>query len=81
MAYNVEFSQNAKKELDNLERVIAIRILKKVREIKNTPFHYIKRLVGSELYSLRVGDYRILMTIIHTTIFIVRIGHRSDVYE
>ena len=80
MDYKIEFSQNAKKELDKLEQEIAIRILQKLREIKSNPYHYIKRLAGSGLSSLRVGDYRILM-IISDTIFIVKIGHRKDVYE
>ena len=80
MDYKIEFSQNAKKELDKLEQEITIRILQKLREIKSNPYHYVKRLVGSELSSLRVGDYRILM-IISDTIFIVKIGHRKDVYE
>lgn len=81
MDYKVEFSQDAKKELDKLEKEISIRILKKIKEIKEEPFHYIKRIIGSEIYSLRVGDYRVLMTIIEDKIFIVKIGHRRDVYE
>lgn len=81
MDFNIELSQNAKKELNNLDREIAIRILKKLKEVKSNPLHYVKRLVGSELYSLRVGDYRALMMISNDKIFIVKIGHRSDVYD
>jgi mRNA interferase RelE/StbE len=81
MDYKIEFSQNAKKELDKLENENGIRILKKVREMKTNPYHYSKKLVGSELWSLRVGDYRILFIITDDTIFIVKIGHRKDVYE
>lgn len=81
MEFSLDLSQNAKKELDKLEKDIAIRILKKFREIKYNPFHYVKRLVGSELYSLRVGDYRALMVISNDKIFIVKIGHRGKVYE
>ena len=81
MDYEIDLSITAKKELDSLEKENAIRILKKLREIKYNPFHYVKRLVGSELYSLRVGDYRILMIIINNRLFITRIGHRSKVYE
>ncbi len=81
MGYKVEFSQNAKKELDKLDKELAIRILKKLREISTNPFYYTKRLVGSELHSLRIGDYRVLLFITKETIFIVKIGHRKDVYE
>ncbi|HLC33010.1 MAG TPA: type II toxin-antitoxin system RelE/ParE family toxin [Candidatus Nanoarchaeia archaeon] len=81
MVYSVEFSQNAKKELDKLEKDIAIRILRKLREIKEEPHGHIKRLVGSDLFSLRVGDYRILIAIVENKLFVTKIGHRKDVYE
>lgn len=81
MDYRIEFSENAKKELDKLERETSIRILKKIKEIKEDPFRYTKRLVGSMLHSLRVGDYRVLMAITTNKIFIVKVGHRREVYE
>ena len=81
MGYKIEFSQNAKRELDSLEKEIAIRIIKKLRELKENPYRYIKKLAGSELFSLRVGDYRIPVMIHKNKIFIVKIGHRKDVYE
>ncbi len=81
MDYKVDFSQNAKKDLDKLEKEISVRILKKLKEIKEDPVYYTKRLVGSMLYSLRVGDYRVLMAITPSRIFIVKIGHRREVYE
>ena len=80
MVYRIEFSQNAKKDLDKLDKEIALRILKKLDEIVENPHHYVKRLVGSELFSLRVGDHRLLM-IIGNKIFIVKVGNRKDVYE
>jgi len=81
MEYSIEFSQNAKKDLDSLQKEIAVRILKKLREIITNPYRHVKRLAGSELFSMRVGDYRILMIIIDNKIFIIKIGHRKDVYE
>ncbi|MGI0134472.1 MAG: type II toxin-antitoxin system RelE family toxin [Candidatus Micrarchaeaceae archaeon] len=44
---------------------------------------YVKRLVGIPLYSLRVGDYRVLMDIKNRDmlIFVVRVGHRSGAYD
>lgn len=81
MAYKAEFSQTAKKELDDLPKDIAIRILKKLREILGNPFGYAKRLVGSELFSLRVGDYRVIMIVKENEIFITKVGHRKNVYD
>jgi len=81
MVYEVEFSEIVKKNLDAIEKTQAVRILKKIREITENPERYIKKLVESDLCSLRVGDYRVLLIIKYPTIFIVKIGHRSKVYE
>ena len=81
MDYRIEFSQTAKKELNELEKDTAIRILKKLREIVKQPFTHIKRLSGSQLFSLRVGDYRILMIVIEDKILVTRLGHRKNVYD
>ena len=81
MVFQIEFSKTAEKELDKLEKDISVRILKKLREIKDDPYSYIKRLVGSQLFSLRVGDYRLLLILTKDKIFVVRVGHRSKVYD
>lgn len=81
MEYEIEFSKNAKRDLDRLDKAISLRILKILREIKTNPYQYTKRLIGSELFSLRIGDHRVLMVMAHNKIFVVKIGHRKDVYE
>ncbi len=32
-------------------------------------------------WKLRVGDYRVIYKVIETTVLILRIGHRREVYE
>ena len=32
-------------------------------------------------YKLRIGDYRVIYFVKSTTVFVVAIGHRRDVYE
>jgi mRNA-degrading endonuclease RelE of RelBE toxin-antitoxin system len=41
----------------------------------------VKRLKGSRLLRLRVGDYRVSFTDEGVILTIVRVGHRKDVYE
>jgi len=81
MVYELELSQTAKKNLDSLQKDIGIRILKKLREITTDPNKYIKSLAGSELFSLRIGDYRALVIISSNKIFVVKIGYRKDIYD
>lgn len=83
MAYKIRITDTARKQFKKLDRKTTIRIDKKLREIEHDPFPHITRLVGSEFYKMRIGDYRILM-IIHQNIFtilIVEISHRRNVYK
>ena len=39
-------------------------MLEKMKLVSKNPFHYIKRLNGIPLYSLRTGKYRAIMSIV-----------------
>lgn len=83
MAYSIFITNTAKRQLAKLDKQTAKRIDKKLQEISNDPFHYVSRLVGQEIYKLRVGDYRVLMTIQQDKliIMVVEISHRHNVYK
>ncbi len=83
MTYHVIWSDKARKNLQELDDKISNRITAKVESIKEQPFSYIKHLVGVPLYSLRVGDYRVIMDVKNKQmlIFVVKIGHRKGVYN
>jgi mRNA interferase RelE/StbE len=54
-----------------------------VESIKDNPFDYVKHLVRVPLYSLRVGDYRVILDIKagQMLIFVIKAGHRKNVYD
>jgi mRNA interferase RelE/StbE len=83
MPFGIYYTGNAARELGKLNKNIAKRIKFKLEKVRIDPTPFVKRLKGVELYSLRVGDYRILMNIEASTgkIIITRIGHRKNVYE
>ena len=83
MAFKIEWSQLAEKELSKLPKEISSRIVRKVDSIKENPFHFFERLTGREEYKLRVGDYRIIADIDrgNNLIKIVVIGHRKNIYQ
>ena len=62
MMYKLLFDTQFKDDLDRLDPIIKKRVLKKVFELENFP-ELGKRLVGVDLWSLRVGKYRILYKI------------------
>jgi mRNA interferase RelE/StbE len=80
--YNIEWKENALRELEKLESSISRRILKKVEELSENPFSRdIKRLKGSNDFRLRVGDYRIIFSIENSLIQILKVGHRKNIYN
>ena len=83
MTYKVILSQDAEKDLESLEKDVRNRIVLRLESIRENPQSYVKRLVGVPLYSLRVGDYRVIMDIKNKEIiiFVIKIGHRSKVYN
>ena len=83
MVYSILITETAKKQLSKIDRQSATRIDEKLREISHDPFLYITRLAGLELYKLRVGDYRVLMSIQKNRLIIVvvEISHRRNVYK
>lgn len=83
MAYRILVTETAKRQLAKIDKQAAKRIDKKLREISHDPFLYVSRLAGLEIYKVRVGDYRVLMSIQkdRLIIVVVEIGHRRNVYR
>jgi mRNA interferase RelE/StbE len=83
MSYEIRLSDTAKESLDLLNKKTAERISRKLEGIRDDPYRFVKRLKGMPLFSLRAGDYRIIMDIKNNQmlIFVVRIGHRSKAYN
>ena len=82
MSYEIVLSELAKRDLEDIDKHTATRIVEKLVSLKNNPFGYVKRLHGVPLYSLRIGDYRVVMDINKKkiVIFVVQIGHRKGIY-
>jgi|TARA_B100002003_G_C13998977_1_gene482326 mRNA interferase RelE/StbE len=81
--YSIEFSKIAEKQFDKLEKSIQIRIVSRLERCRIRPYAYVKKLVASPYFSLRVGDYRVILNIIENKliIFVIQLGHRRDIYQ
>ena len=80
--YSIKWEMRALKEVENLERSIAIRIFNKLETLKENPSATdVKKLKGQEMYRMRVGDYRIIFSIVGKDIIIWKVSHRKNVYE
>lgn len=79
--YSIVLSQRAKKQLVKLQKNNQIRIISTLERIRIRPFSHVKKLASSPLWSLRVGDYRIIMDVQQKVllIFVIEVGHRKEV--
>ena len=83
MSFEVKWTETALKSLKKLDKKSIKRIIEKVEGIKENPFLYVKKLKGIPLYSLRVGKYRIILSIEFKklVIFVIEVEHRKKVYK
>jgi mRNA interferase RelE/StbE len=84
MAFDVIFSQRAAKEFKKLDRQIQKRIIEKLTEYAaDENLIEAKKLINSKLgqWRYRVGDYRIIFDLSGKEIQVLKVAHRSEVYE
>jgi addiction module toxin, RelE/StbE family len=83
--YAITFARSARRDLERLSPKEVSRIFAKIEALANTPRPAgCRKLVGeSNLWRIRVGDYRVVYSIDDPgqIIDIVAIRHRSDVYR
>lgn len=86
MPYAIEIRRQAQKKLQSLPRNERIRLAEKINQLGQDPDDPgldTKRLVGSPLYRLRVGDWRIIYDRQDAlnVIAIEKIKPRGDAYK
>lgn len=84
MKYRIEWKKSAAKELRKLDTSVASRIVVAVEALAEAPFPSgVRKLTGSDnAYRIRIGDYRVVYTIMHQQLVvqIIRVAHRREVY-
>jgi mRNA interferase RelE/StbE len=83
--YRIEVSAAAERQLKNIRREDAIRILRSIALLASEPRPAgSRKLSGYEdIYRIRIGRYRVLYEIDrkHIIIVILKIGYRREVYR
>lgn len=80
----ISFVRSAERELLNLDKNLAKRILDKIKLLEEDPYgQSSQKLGGGRGYRIRIGDYRVIYTIDNKakTITIIKIRHRREVYR
>jgi mRNA interferase RelE/StbE len=74
----------AEKNFKNLDKITQKRIAKVIDSLETNPLpNKAKKLINSEYWRVRVGDYRIIYFIENNKVLvlIIKIGHRRDIYK
>ncbi|MCK6450860.1 MAG: type II toxin-antitoxin system mRNA interferase toxin, RelE/StbE family [Alphaproteobacteria bacterium] len=84
--WSVTYTAEALDALSRIDRIVAKRIRAKVLALAQdprAPSNNVKKLTGVEGYRLRVGGWRVIYTLKQQvlTVVVVRVGHRSEVYQ
>lgn len=85
MKYEIRIKRSASEELLNLPDIVARRVLKVIGSLSENPRPQgCVKLKGTKSeYRLRLGNYRIIYTILdkEVLIIVIRIAHRKQVYR
>lgn len=88
MNWRVVFTPKAERDLKRLSKADGQRIKDEMTALAEEPYPrlYVKKLKGHQstpIYSYRVGQYRVILTIEDgvMVIFVIEVGDRSKVYR
>lgn len=83
MSYKIAFKKSVSRDLKKIDKTQAERILRKIQEDLPEKADNFPLLTGkfAGLRKFRVGDYRVIYTIIEDTALVLRISHRRESYR
>lgn len=81
--FDLFFTEESKKFLKKLNKQDSRRIIASLERCRVRPHAYVKKLVSSPYFRLRVGDYRVILDINagKLLIMVIEIGHRKNIYK
>jgi len=83
LACNVVYKRSVGRDLKKTAKPAAARILARIEEELSKNAEACPPLKGpfAGLRKCRIGDYRVIFSVVGEEILILRIGHRHDVYQ
>ena len=83
-AYNIYFKKSVEKDFKVIPKKDLVKILERIEALAEDPRPPgCEKLSGQQKYRLRQGRYRILYSVQddELTIWVVKVGHRKDIYR
>jgi len=82
--FKIEWTEEAVRDLEKLDRQVAIRILRKLDWFSRNFARVVPEPLSGEFkgaYKLRVGDWRVVYTVEDGAIVVQYVGHRREIYK
>ena len=83
-AYKIYFKKSVEKDFKVIPKKDLVKILERIEALAEDPLPPgCEKLSGQQKYRLRQGRYRILYSVQddELTIWVVKVGHRKDIYR
>jgi len=83
LGFNITFKKSVEKDLSKIPKAVVARILDKIDKELPGGAESFPALKGefAGLRKFRVGDYRVIYTLLWDDVLILHIAHRKDVYR
>jgi mRNA interferase RelE/StbE len=83
LSYKIVFKKSVSRDLKKLSKDDAERILDKIEKVLPEKAETFPLLTGkfSCLRKFRIGEYRVIYTIVENAALVLRISHRRDAYR
>lgn len=82
--YEIFFKESVWKDLRKIPKSDLKKILSRIKKLGEDPRPIgCEKLTGGELYRIRQGSYRLVYSIQDNklTVWVIKVGHRKDVYR
>ena len=83
MAFNITYKKSVIRDISRLDKKEARGIINKIEKDLSERAGSYPVLKGefAGLRKMRIGDYRVVFTIMDANVIILRIGHRKEIYK
>lgn len=83
MSYEIQFSKEARNYFKKLEKDEKGQIIKRLQRITVQPHKFLIKLINSDFYKLKVGNFRLFIDLQNDklVILVLEIGKRKNIYK
>ena len=80
--FSVQFTKQAEQQFSKLDQQTQQRIVSVLERVRIRPDVHLVKLVGAPSFKCRIGDYRAICILDYkqNCMFVIKIGHRKNVY-